>query len=232
MKSICENRLLPPAAALVAIGLILCGPVRAVACPFCSAVSLTLSEEIAANDVAVIVRLIELPAHDDPADPSGSMARFEVVDVLKGEGLLGGAKKIDVIYFGQDRKDTLFYVLGTEPPNFNWTTPVRLSERRASGSKPRAYVSLARRGPADAPRCNRRAHPRPTAACLSVTGWTAAIARPVAPPRPGCRTPVAVSIASDAGPALAAARVDRPRATGRRCRRRPSARAFRTTPAS
>ena len=130
MKRVREIRIWPAAASLLAaIGLLFCLPGGAAACPFCSAVSLTLSEEIAANDVAVVARLIELPAHNDPADPSGSTARFEIVDVLKGGDLLGTAKQMDVLYFGQEKKGTLFYIVGTEPPNFNWTTPVRLSER-------------------------------------------------------------------------------------------------------
>ena len=129
MNRTCEKHVVATCAALIVVGLVLLAPSRAAACPFCSAVSLTLSEEIASNDVAVVARLIERPANSDPSDPAGGTARFEIVDVLKGADLLGDSKQIDALYFGSDAKDTLFYILGTEPPNFNWTTPVALSDR-------------------------------------------------------------------------------------------------------
>ena len=129
MKRTHGTRGAAPLAALIATGLVLLVSNRAAACPFCSAVSLTLSEEIASNDVALVARLVERPGPSDPSNPAGDTARFEIVDVLKGADLLGDTKQIDVLYFGQDRKGKLFYILGTEPPNFNWTTPVALSDR-------------------------------------------------------------------------------------------------------
>jgi hypothetical protein len=59
---------------------------RAVACPFCSAVSLSFSEEINNSQIAAIVKLTEAPPPSD--DPAGSLdvakAKFEIVKVLKG----------------------------------------------------------------------------------------------------------------------------------------------------
>ena len=62
------------------------------ACPFCSAVSLTFSEEIANSQVAVIATLVESPpkgaaAGGDPLDVA--KAKFEIVKVLKGDDALG-----------------------------------------------------------------------------------------------------------------------------------------------
>ena len=57
------------------------------ACPFCSAVQVTFTEEIKTNDVAVVAALVERPK---PSDDSKSddlellKARFKIVDVLKG----------------------------------------------------------------------------------------------------------------------------------------------------
>ena len=102
------------------------------ACPFCSAIALTFGEEIAGSDVAVIARLVELPP--DPKDGnalagSDIKARFEIVDVLKGEKALGKTRKFDALFFGKQPVGTLMLVLGVEPPNVNWSTPIAISDR-------------------------------------------------------------------------------------------------------
>jgi hypothetical protein len=63
-------------------------------CPFCSAVSQTFTEEIVAADVAVIARLLEAPPKSPGLVPGGSLAKskFQIVQVLKGEKILGTAK--------------------------------------------------------------------------------------------------------------------------------------------
>ena len=115
------------------------------ACPFCSATSQTLSEELAAAEVAVIARLSQpaaLPDADSPAnldgpDPDTGLARFEVVDVLRGADKLSDQKEIQVVYFGEDEADKLFLINGIDagllPANSSqaadWTTPLPLSQR-------------------------------------------------------------------------------------------------------
>ena len=61
------------------------------ACPFCSAVSLTFSQEIAQSQAAVIARLVEPPpasALSPTADGPLPKGKFEVVEVLKGGDLV------------------------------------------------------------------------------------------------------------------------------------------------
>lgn len=113
----------------------------AAACPFCSGVSLTLSEEMKTATAAVVGKLVKLPP--PPADNAtlsavDSKAVFEIVNVLKGEELLknnGGAvvgSKIDVIYFGQDEPGKLFFLMGSDSPNVSWNTPIPLTDRSAA----------------------------------------------------------------------------------------------------
>jgi hypothetical protein len=121
-------------AGLLAIGLFV--PVvlsnTAAACPFCSAVSQTLSEEMAAMDVAVIARLVAVPQ----VSPAGSSAldevpkgKYEIIDVLKGTAALGGAKQIEALCFGEVQAGDTFLIMGVDPPRIAWTTPMRVSER-------------------------------------------------------------------------------------------------------
>ncbi|MCX7415548.1 MAG: hypothetical protein NTY25_03545 [Planctomycetia bacterium] len=127
------------ASALVVIAAI-CGDAPAArGCPFCSAVSLTFAQEIAQSQAAVLARLVEPPT-------SGSLApraegplpkgKFAVVEVLKGSdlvqeaGFLGGdAKPIETILLEEKPIGTLFLLMGIEPPNLIWSSPIPISQQ-------------------------------------------------------------------------------------------------------
>jgi len=131
----------------------------ALACPFCSAVSQTLTQEIAGADVAVIARLIKLPPETDSNgdsaglnldDPDSGMAEFEVLETIRGEDIAGGApakgSTIQVVYFGSGASDSKgqqkkFMISGIAGEKIDWTTPLPLTERgigyiKALGSLP------------------------------------------------------------------------------------------------
>lgn len=130
------------------------------ACPFCSATSQTLSEELAAAEVAVIARLSQTAATADAgspdslgaADPDTGLATFEVVEVLRGADKFPDLKEIRVIYFGEDEPDQLFLISGIDagiPPAVggqvaDWTTPLPLSEQGVQYVK--SLDSLPRKG--------------------------------------------------------------------------------------
>ncbi len=116
----------------------------AVACPFCSATSQTLSEELASAEVAVIARLKEpadaLAANNldsfDPSDPNTGMATFSVIDVIRGGERHPGLDEIKVVYFGEGETEKVFLIHGIDAglptasgPGFDWTTPLPLSSR-------------------------------------------------------------------------------------------------------
>ena len=100
------------------------------ACPFCSAVSQTFTEEIGAMDVVVIADLLKPPL----AAKSGNSnevpkAVFRVNQIVKGEGLVEAAQTIETIYFGDAEKGKSFLIMGVDPPKVMWSTPLLLSAR-------------------------------------------------------------------------------------------------------
>ena len=141
------------------VGLLLAGLVGRLtsvcACPFCSAVSLTFAQEIAQSQVAVIARLVEPP-------PAGSLlpraegplphGKFAVVEVLKGAdlveeaGLLGiNAKPITTITLEEKPVGTLFLLMGIEPPELIWSSPIPVSTKAVAYLK--KLPELAEKGP-------------------------------------------------------------------------------------
>ncbi|MGI9177121.1 MAG: hypothetical protein ACR2IT_04610 [Pirellulales bacterium] len=140
---------------IVAVVMAFLAPAAALACPFCSAVSLTFAQEIAQSDAAVIARLVEPP-------PAGSLSpraegplpkgKFAVVEVLKGGDLVDAAglsaadgKLIETIMLEETPTGTLFLLMGVEPPNLIWSSPVRVSERAVDYL--RALGPLPEKGP-------------------------------------------------------------------------------------
>ncbi|MEX0936258.1 MAG: hypothetical protein WDZ59_00245 [Pirellulales bacterium] len=110
----------------------------ALACPFCSAASQTLSEEMDGADVVVIAKLLSVSKTqpEDTATPadtfgSGSLtsAKFRVADVLKGKQHTAVGREIEVTYFGEEDKDGAFLISGLSSPTLEWATPLPLSEK-------------------------------------------------------------------------------------------------------
>ena len=108
------------------------------ACPFCSAVSLTFAQEINQSEVAVIARLIEPPPSSAlglNAEGPLPLAKFEVLDVLKGEdlllssGFLDGEKLIDAIMLEATTPGGLYLVMGIKSPDFIWSNPIAINKR-------------------------------------------------------------------------------------------------------
>ena len=99
------------------------------ACPFCSAVSQTFSEEMASMDAVVLGKLMKLPPAPKPGEPKSEeeevpKALFEVVTVLKGQELMGKTRTIETIYFGEGKVGSSFLIMGVDPPKLMWSTPL------------------------------------------------------------------------------------------------------------
>jgi hypothetical protein len=106
------------------------GPVLpAAACPFCSAVAQTFTEEINSMDVAVIAKLVKIPPPSDEPGEELAKATFEVSQVIKGEGLVKKGEKIETLYFGDGTVGRSFLVMGIDPPKTMWSTPLPLTDR-------------------------------------------------------------------------------------------------------
>lgn len=121
----------------------------AAACPFCNAISKTLSEEIAGSDHVVFARrlagtdvpvgetsnLTEPTASGQQPSDAGSArqaqhtAQFEIVEVLKSRGGVEPGKQIELLYFGRHAEDVLFVVYGMGDEPISWSTPVALTPR-------------------------------------------------------------------------------------------------------
>ena len=104
-------------------------------CPFCSAVAQTFSEEMASMDAVVLGKLLKLPPAPKPGDAATDedeevpKAVFEVMTVLKGKELVGKTRTIETIYFGEGKVGSLFLIMGVDPPELMWSTPLKVTPR-------------------------------------------------------------------------------------------------------
>jgi len=139
---------------LAAAVILVATPTAARACPFCSAVSLTFAQEIAQSQAAVIARLVEPPppgSLSPRADGPLPKGRFAVVDVLKGgdlladAGLAPGGREIETIMLEDKPPGTLYLLMGVEPPQLVWSSPIGLSDRAVAYIK--RLADLPEKGP-------------------------------------------------------------------------------------
>lgn len=95
---------------------------RGVECPFCSAASQTLRQESLSMDAVAIAHLVS----DGRADIDGN-ATFEIESILRGTSLLEIGQKVEAVYFGPGKSDKKFLLLGVDPRNLVWSSPLPLS---------------------------------------------------------------------------------------------------------
>ncbi len=100
-----------------------------VACPFCSAINLTFAEQIKTNDVVVIAKLLEIPEPVEDPDAELPKSVFEITDVIKGGELVRAGMKIRSLLIGKYPIGDNFLVMGIDPPNVAWSTPMKASDR-------------------------------------------------------------------------------------------------------
>jgi hypothetical protein len=80
----------------IAVGLVSTWAIRTLACPFCSAVPLTFSQEMKAADAAVIAELVDAPAHPGGVESAFApsigyslrKSKLRIVEIAKGSELL------------------------------------------------------------------------------------------------------------------------------------------------
>ena len=114
---------------LVSLAVLAFAPQAAFACPFCSAISMTLGEELKSSDAVVIATLVDRPAAADPAGGNPVKAKVKIVKALKGEKLLAGKPTIEMLYFGTQEPGTNFLLFGVDPKELAWGTPTALTGR-------------------------------------------------------------------------------------------------------
>ncbi len=99
------------------------------ACPFCSAIALTFSEQLGSNDIAVVAKLIEIPPDDNDPNADFPKAKFEIHQVLKGDKFVATEMKFKTQLVGSYDVGEKFLVMGVDPPTVAWTTPMKASDR-------------------------------------------------------------------------------------------------------
>lgn len=87
------------------------------ACPFCSAVSQTIRQEIGVMDAVV---LAETTLESIRNEESGEV-KMKVVRVLKGEEHVAAETFVTVVYFGEVNVGRRFMLSGVDPPNIQWS---------------------------------------------------------------------------------------------------------------
>jgi len=106
-----------------------CWPVnRAEACPFCGAAQMTLSEQLAAADAAVLVQWSS--GVKDEADKPGTTT-YQIKEVVKGPKTTTKEQKITLDRFRAAKPGELFFILGTdmgEGKGVEWGSPLEVTE--------------------------------------------------------------------------------------------------------
>jgi len=98
------------------------------ACPFCGQAQMTLSEQLAASDAAVLVEW--LSGVKDTAEKPGSTT-YQIKQVVKGPKTAKKDQKITLDRFRVAKPGELFFVLGTdigEGKGVEWGSPLEVSE--------------------------------------------------------------------------------------------------------
>ena len=98
-------------------------------CPFCSAINLTFAEQIRSNDIVVIAKLIDLPDPVDDPDAELPKAQFEITQIVKGEAFVQTGMKFRTLLVGRYPLGQEFLVMGVDPPDVAWSTPMKTSPR-------------------------------------------------------------------------------------------------------
>ncbi|MBS0206341.1 MAG: hypothetical protein JSS49_25920 [Planctomycetes bacterium] len=103
-------------------------PLPASACPFCSAPSLTLTEQLSGSDSAVLVKWIG----GTPAKLSDAgSTEFEVIEVVHQQngGKLQKGSKINLIRYRSGKAGDLFLLMGTlGAGNIEWGSPFEVTQ--------------------------------------------------------------------------------------------------------
>ena len=101
----------------------------ALACPFCTSVAMTFTDQLGGQDVVVAAKLLKVP--DLPETPGSDLPRatFEITNVLKGKQFVDVGMEFKALLVGRYKPGKEFLVMGVDPPSIVWTTPIKASDR-------------------------------------------------------------------------------------------------------
>lgn len=97
------------------------------ACPFCSAPSLTLSEQFVQSDAVVLVKWVSGEPRKE-GDSAGSTT-YEIVEVAKsGRTPLKPGDQISLVRYRAAQAGDLFLLMGSENETIEWASPEEVTE--------------------------------------------------------------------------------------------------------
>ena len=99
-------------------------------CPFCSAPSLTLAEQLAQSDAAALVMWVEAKkAREVDGKRLPSSTLYEVREVIRdARGSVKQGNRVTLGRFRSGRKGNLFLLLGSKGAKVEWGSPLPVSE--------------------------------------------------------------------------------------------------------
>lgn len=96
------------------------------ACPFCSAPSLTLTEQVSQSDAVVLVQWL---SGKKPTDQEPGFTIYEVMDITRdAKNPIPKGKKIQLSRYRSGTKGDLFILMGTEGKTIDWGSPVEVTD--------------------------------------------------------------------------------------------------------
>ncbi len=90
----------------------------AAACPFCTALSQTLRQDMAAMDAVVVATAV---AGDADRDVDAGTVTMRVDTVLKGDDLIEAGRSVVAVYYGSVEAGRQFMLSGVDPADMQWS---------------------------------------------------------------------------------------------------------------
>jgi hypothetical protein len=90
---------------------------------------MTFADQIKSNDVVVIARLLEIAEPIDDPEAELPKSLFEISDVIKGQDTVREGMQFRSLLVGKYPLGNRFLVMGVDPPNVAWSTPMKASDR-------------------------------------------------------------------------------------------------------
>lgn len=110
---------------LIALAVSLFASQIALACPFCSAPSLTLSEQLTQADAAVLVSWVDGKAS---TEKSAGSTTYSIIEISRGPKDLKKDDKLTVPRYRAGKKGDLFLLFGTKDKEIDWSSPLEVTE--------------------------------------------------------------------------------------------------------
>lgn len=111
---------------LIALAITLLASQISLACPFCSAPSLTLTEQLTQADAAVLVKWVD---GKPPTEKSAGSTTYSIVELSRGpKETLKKDDKLTVPRYRAGKKGDLFLLFGTKDKEIDWSSPLEVTE--------------------------------------------------------------------------------------------------------